>query len=358
MINAVITGSGHFMPPNVVKNTHFLNHEFYDEKGEFIDKPNEEIIQKFKEITEIEERRYADHDMMNSDLATYAGKMALEDAGVDKEDLDYVIVATNYGDIDSVTQFADVMPSISVRVKHKLGIKNNQCKPYDMTFGCPGWIEAMILASQLIKASIAKKILVIGSETLSRAVDPHDRSAMIFADGAGAVVLEARESDQVFGVLEHITISDNLEEMEFLINGPSLKPGYTKATCSISMKGRKVYEYALRKVPAAIKRVLDNAGLDITDVNKVLLHQANAKMDRAMVQRLFRLYGKREFPEDIDPMTVQKLGNSSVATVPTMYDLINRGQLGDHKFNPGDNVVFGSVGAGMNINAIVYKFPK
>lgn len=358
MINAIITGSGHFLPPNVVKNSHFLNHEFFDEKGVRIDKPNEEIIQKFWEITEIEERRYADKEMKNSELAAIAGKRALEDAGVDKEDLDYVMVATNYGDIDAETQHADVMPSISARVKNILRIKNNRCKPYDMTFGCPGWVEAMILSSQLIKAGIAKKILVIGAETLSRAVDPYDRAAMIFADGAGAVVLEAREGDELEGVMEHITISDNIEEMNYLNNGPSLNKDFKDIPCSISMKGRKVYEYALRKVPAAIKRLIDTQGLDIKDIDKVLLHQANAKMDHAMILRLFKLYGLKETPEGIDPMTVQKLGNTSVATIPTMFDMIRRNQLGEHRFYPGNTIIFGSVGGGMNVNAILYKFPK
>ena len=358
MINAIITGSGHFLPPNIIKNTHFLNHEFYDEKGERIDKPNEEIIQKFKEITEIEERRYADDDMVNSQMAAHAAQMALESAGVNKEDLDYVMVATNYGDIRFRTNHADIMPSISARVKNILQIKNNKCKPYDMTFGCPGWIEALILASQLIKAGIAKKIVVIGSDMLSRAIDPYDRSAMIFADGAGAVVLEAREGEVEEGILNHVTIADNLDEMEFLRNGKSLNEEFKRDSFNISMKGRKVYEYALQKVPAAIKELIDQKGLDISDINKVLLHQANAKMDHAMILRLFRLYGKKEIREGVDPMTVQKFGNSSVATVPTMFDLINRQQLGNHKFEKGDIIVFGSVGAGMSINAALYKFPN
>lgn len=356
MINAVITGSGHFLPPNVIKNDHFLQHEFYDEKGDRIEKSNEEIIAKFKEITEIEERRYADKEMRNSDMAAIAGKAALENAGVDKEELDYVMVATNYGDIDADTQHVDIMPSISARVKHLLGIKNNLCKPYDMTFGCPGWVESMILGSQLIKAGIAKKILVIGSDMVSRAVDPHDRTALIFSDGAGAVVLEAKEGDKEEGILHNLTIADNLNELDYLVNGCSLKKGFDKAQYSVSMKGRKVYEYALRKVPAAMKKLIDDAGKDITDINKVLLHQANAKMDHAMIQRLYKLFGSKA-PEGVDPMTVQKFGNSSVATIPTMFDLIKTEQLGNHKFNKGDHIVFASVGAGMHINAILYKFP-
>lgn len=356
MINAIITGSSHYIPENVIKNSHFLDYDFFDEAGNRIDKTNEEIVKKFEEITEIQERRYVDNDMMNSQMAAEAGRRALEDAGVDKNDLDYVMVATNYGDIDNEHKMVDVMPSISARVKHNLQIKNNLCKPYDMNFGCPGWIEATILASQLIKAGIAKKILVIGSETLSRATDPHDRTAMIFADGAGAIVLEAKESDKEAGVLNHLTISDNLEEMEFLLNGPSLNSEYNGAFSSVSMKGRKVYEYALRKVPSAMKRVVDNAGISVEEIDKILLHQANAKMDHAMVNRFYKLFNMEE-PKNVAPMTVQKLGNTSVATVPTMFDLVKKGKLGNHKFKENSYVIMASVGAGMNINAFLYKFP-
>lgn len=357
-INTVITGSGHFLPERIVKNSAFLDYEFYDENGEKIEKPIEETIQKFQEITEIEERRYADEAMFTSDLAVEAALKAIEDAGINKDELDYIIVANNYGDIDPNHRQVDSMPSIATRVKHKLQIKNNHCRPYDMLFGCPGWIEGFILVHHLFQSGTAKKALVIGADTLSRAVDPHDRTAMIFADGAGAVVLEAKESNEKEGIISYDTICDSLDEMEYLTNSVSLKEEYEGSKVNIKMRGRKVYEYALRKVPALIKRVIDNSGLEIQEINKILLHQANAKMDHAMIQRLFRLYGIREFPEEIAPMTVQKFGNSSVATVPTMYDLIARKQLGNHEFKPGDHIVFGSVGAGMNINAIVYKIPK
>lgn len=358
MLNTIITGSGHFLPERIIKNDFFLEYDFFGEDGQKIEKPIEETIAKFQEITEIEERRYADDRMYTSDLAAIAAKKALEEAGIDKEELDYVIVANNYGDIDPVYRQVDSMPSIATRVKNKLGIKNNHCRPYEMLFGCPGWIEGMILAHHLFLSGTAKKALVIGADTLSRAVDPHDRTAMIFSDGAGAVVLEAIESDKKEGIISYDTLCDSLDEMDYLTNDESLKSDYEGSKVNIKMRGRKVYEYALRKVPALIKRTIDKSGLDISDINKILLHQANAKMDHAMVQRLFRLYNIKEIPEDIAPMTVQKFGNSSVATVPTMYDLISKNKLGDHKFHPGDHLVFGSVGAGMNINAVVYKIPK
>lgn len=357
MRNAVITGSGHYLPENIINNDYFLNHVFFDEKGNKIEKPIEETIRKFEEITEIKSRRYADESMSNSQMAAKAGQMALEDSGIDKESLDYVIVASNYGDINQ-TGHSDVMPSISARVKHHLKIKNRKCRPYDMTFGCPGFNEATILATQFIKKGLANKILVIGSEILSRSIDKYDRSAMIFADGAGAIVLEAKESDRVEGVLHYMTISDNLEEMDYLKNAPSLNVEYNEIPKSITMKGRKVYEYALRNVPVAMQKLIEEADVDIRDIKKILLHQANAKMDHAMVKRFFGLNGIKEVPEDIAPMTVQEFGNSSVATVPTMFDLVKRGELGQHRFNSGDKIILGSVGAGMNINAILYQFPE
>ncbi len=355
MINSVITGSGHYLPNRIVTNDDFVNHEFFDDNGNRLEKSGEEITRKFEEITEIRERRYVEDDLLNSDIATEAAKIAIEKAGINPEELDYVICAHNFGDIDAVVRQIDIMPSMSAKVKHKLGIKNLKCKPYDMTFGCPGWIESLILAHQFIQAKIAKKILVIGSDTLSRAVDPHDRTAMIFADGAGAVVLEAKEAEVQYGIINHATLSYNGDEMNYLVNGTSLNPDYVGSIKNINMKGRKVYEFVLKNVPPAIKQLLDDSDLTITDINKILLHQANAKMDHAMIERLYKLYGI-EIPENVDPMTVQFLGNTSVATVPTMFNLIKENNLAPHQFHANDKIIMASVGASMNINAVIYQF--
>jgi 3-oxoacyl-[acyl-carrier-protein] synthase-3 len=123
------------------------------------------------------------------------------------------------------------------------------------------------------------------------------------------------------------------------------------------MYGRKLYEYALTHVPGVVRDSLDRAGLTLEDVDKVLLHQANAKMDEAILKRVFRLYGVREIPGDIMPMTISWLGNSSVATIPTLLDLIERGELDGHRLASDDVVVLASVGAGMNINSVVYRCP-
>ncbi len=355
-LNSVITGSGHFLPDNIVKNSDFLDKQFYDgTSGQPLDRPMEEIIEKFVAITEIEERRWVDNNMVNSDMGKIAGERAIENAGIDKNDLDYIIVAQNFGDIAYGTNKTDIMPSISSKIKHKLEIRNSSCIPYDMVYGCPGWIEGMRMADQFIKSGLAKNILIIGTETLSRIIDPFDRDSMIFADGAGAVVLSAEESDEQYGILAHNTISDNNEELNYLYNDKSFNPDYKPGHSFIRMAGRKIYEYALTKVPAAIKKSIDDAGLHLDDTSKLLIHQANGKMDSAILKRFVRLY-KGKVADDYMPMTISKFGNSSVGTIPTMFDLINKKELGNHEFKSKDNIVFASVGAGMTINSMVYRF--
>jgi 3-oxoacyl-[acyl-carrier-protein] synthase-3 len=355
MPNTIIIGSGSYLPNRIIDRDYFLDSEFYAEDGQKIDKPAEETISKFVEITEIENRRFIEDDLSNSKIGYEAAKIAIEDAKIDPETLDYIIYASNFGEV-TVNGYADFMPNMAARVKNKLGIKNRKCITYDMMFGCPGWVEAMILANHFIKAGVAKNILVVGAETLSRVTDPHDRNRMIFADGAGAVVVTATDEENV-GIIAHNTICDNGPELEYLANGPSINKDADQSRVFVRMQGRKIYEYALKNVPVAIKETIEDAGLSIEDINKVLIHQANAKMDYAMIERLHRLYDIKEYDHAISPMTIQEFGNSSVATIPTMYDLIIKGKMEGQSFKEKGNIVMTSVGAGMNINAIVYRFP-
>ena len=216
-----------------------------------------------------------------------------------------------------------------------------------------GWVEGVIQAQAFIKAGMAKRCLVIGAETLSRVVDPHDRDSMIYSDGAGATIIETTEEDG--GILSHESASYTLDEVYHLFFGCSNNKSFEEDTRFIKMYGRKIYEFALSNVPAAMKTCLDNSGMDIKDVKKILIHQANEKMDEAIVNRFYRLY-KTPVPEGVMPMSIHKLGNSSVATVPTLLDLIKNGHMKDHELHKGDLVIFASVGAGMHINAITYKY--
>lgn len=356
-IYSVIKGSGSYVPPKVIENTDFLENKFYSPSGEKMTKPNKVIIDKFKEITEIEQRRYVDDEFVTSDIAAFAGHKAIETSGIDAEDLDYIIVAHNFGDVSKETMRTDILPSLASKVKYKLKIENPYCVAYDILFGCPGWVQALIQADFYIKSGSAKKILVIGAETLSRVSDFHDIDSMIYSDGAGAVVLEAVESEEPIGVLSHIARTDTIKNAFLLKMGSSYNKEVDHKDQFLKMNGRKVYEYALHTVPATVKKCLEKADVDISEVRKVLIHQANAKMDHAILARLFKLYGLRQVPENIMPLTIGDLGNNSVATVPVLYDLLINKGLDNHRLHQGDHFVFTSVGAGMNINAIVYRIP-
>ncbi len=354
---SVITGTGRYIPSQRVDNESFLSHTFYSKDGQQIDKDNREILEKFHAITTIEERRYVTPDLVTSDIAFFAAEAAIASAGIDKEDLDYVIVAHNFGDVRIDRKTIDIVPSLAARVKSKLQIKSPEAVAYDLPFGCPGWLQGVIQADYYIKSGDAKKALVVGAEVLSRVVDPHDRDSLLYGDGAGAVIMEAQQSADPVGVIKHRTRSDTFGYAEMLFMGASYHTdnGYAE-DLFLKMHGRKLYQYALEKVPQAIKNCLDASGRSITEVRKLLIHQANGKMDEAILKRLFGLYGIKEVPKDVMPMTISWLGNSSVATVPTLLDLILTGGLQPHAIDPGDLVVFASVGAGMNINALIYQF--
>jgi 3-oxoacyl-[acyl-carrier-protein] synthase-3 len=357
-INTIIIGSGSYIPEIVVKNDDFLSHEFYDESGVQFEQDNRETIDKFKEITGISERRYLSDDLNNSDMAFFAAQKAIEDADIDPESLDYIILGHNFGDILEDNWKTDMVPSISARVKNKLDIKNPYCIPLDVPFGCPGWLQGFIMADIFMKSGHAKKALVIGSESLSRIVDPHNRDTMIFSDGAGAVVLEAKESEDQFGVISSKTRSDTKGEFLNLLDmQKSLNPDYKDDTLFLRMKGRKLYNYSLKTVPPLVKEVIDEAGIGIDQIQKILIHQANEKMDDAMVRGLFKLYGLRDYPKEVLPMSIAHLGNNSVATIPILYDLISKGMTDSNSYKSGDYVVFVSVGAGLYINAMVYLVP-
>ncbi|ADQ79981.1 Beta-ketoacyl-acyl-carrier-protein synthase III [Paludibacter propionicigenes WB4] len=355
-IYSVITGTGSYIPSRVITNEDFLTNEFFETNGEKLNKPNQEITEKFLEITTIAQRRYITDDLTTSDMAFFAAEQAIKSSNIDKEELDYIIVANNFGDTKVDNRASDHVPAMASKVKHKLQIKNPDTVVYDLTFGCPGWVQGVIQADYFIKSGDAKKILVIGAEVLSRISDPHDRDCMLYADGAGAVVLEAKESTTPIGILTHKTRSDTFSHAGLLHMGPSYNPEYEKPNdLFLKMNGRRLYQYALETVPPAIKACLDKINMPITEVSKVLIHQANGKMDDAMLKRLYALYNIDEAPENVMPMTVHELGNTSVATLPTLLDLILKENLANHSIGSGDVLVFASVGAGMNINAFIYK---
>ncbi|SIS83486.1 3-oxoacyl-[acyl-carrier-protein] synthase-3 [Zobellia uliginosa] len=350
-MSIAITGTGSYIPSLVVANDSFESHDFLNADGSPFPHDNAVIIKKFEGITGIGERRYAENNLKTSDLGVLAAEKAIEDAKIDKETIDYIIFAHNFGDLSPGQIQGDTLPSLASRVKQLLQIKNPSCIAYDLIFGCPGWIQGVIQANAFIKSGIAKRCLVIGAETLSRITDPHDRDSMIYSDGAGAAIIEEKEG--AGEILSHISATYTKDEAYYLFFGTSYNKEHDN-TKYIKMYGRKIYEFAVTHVPQAMKDALDKSGLGINDLKKVFIHQANEKMDEAIVKRFYGLYDM-EAPENIMPMSIGKLGNSSVATVPTLFDLVLSGKIENQEVQKGDVVIFASVGAGMNINAIVYQ---
>jgi 3-oxoacyl-[acyl-carrier-protein] synthase-3 len=156
--------------------------------------------------------------------------------------------------------------------------------------------------------------------------------------------------------LSHSSRSDSVNYWTLLTNGKSFNPEFEGNDQFIKMQGHKLYVYALSFVPGVVKDSLDKAGLQLSDIKKVLIHQANEKMDEAILKNVFKLYNEKQIPEGIMPMSIEKLGNSSTATVPTLLDIIVKGKMEGQKIEPGDYIILCSVGAGMNINSIVYKW--
>jgi 3-oxoacyl-[acyl-carrier-protein] synthase III len=356
MPRSIITGTGCYIPPFVQSNQEFANHVFYSQDQQPLTTESGEVVNKFKQITGIEERRYTSDNFNASDIGTEAARLAIEDSGIDKEAIDHIIVAHNFGNVLKNTIQTAAVPSLASLIKHSLGIKNPSCIGYDILFGCPGWVQGMIHADAFFKAGLGKTALIVGTETLSRVIDMYDRDSMIFSDGAGAAILQYKDGvREDGGILASSCQSHSLDEVDYINMGKSYYPGSDPGIRYLKMKGRKVYEYAIKYVPAAMKDCLEKSGVDIHDVKKVFIHQANEKMDEAIIIRLYQLYNLPDAKLNVMPMCISWLGNSSVATIPTLYDLVKKRQIEEHELESGDVVLFASVGAGMNINAVAYR---
>lgn len=357
-----IIASGSYIPEVIVKNSDFLKNKFFTPNKEMHTKSNEEIVQKLEEITGISERRFISDSQVTSDIAYLAAEDAFQSSGVDRESLDCIIVAHNFGDVSHDNRRSDFVPSIAARVKQRLGIHNPKTIAFDINFGCPGWLMGVIQADSFIKSGITERAMVIGAETLSRISDPADIDSMIYSDGAGATILEVIESDSPTGIIAHSTRSDTLNHAKLLRMDHSYNPDFGGNDLFLKMNGHHLYKYAIQTVPTVVKDCLDKVNLNVYDINKVFIHQANEKLDFEILNRVFDLYEVKENYADlihkILPMSISWLGNSSVATIPTLYDMFAKGLLDNHKPLKDDKYIFTSVGAGMNINCLVYSVPE
>lgn len=354
-MSTIINGTGTVLPERRIKNEAFLSNVFMDENGIPIPKPTEEIIAKLEQITGIKERGYIPEKGDSVPLMVDASNIALADWGKDRNLIDGIIVAHNAGNMLEGRNGFHTVPNMAALLKNKLEIVNHECFAYDLLFGCPGWLQGIIQAHQAIKSGDAKNVLVVGIEVASRLLDPHDLDSMILADGCGAAVI-TNDGDVNQGIISYATFSHAQEDLACIYLGPSYNKDI-KAPTLFKMNGKDVYKYATVWVPKVIKTALDKAGLTASDVDMFLFHQANGKMLHAFANNLAQMYDMEGLTFDGKiPVIIDFTGNTSVATIPTMLDLILKNKLKNYTIKKGQTVVFASVGAGMHCNAIVYKF--
>jgi 3-oxoacyl-[acyl-carrier-protein] synthase III len=355
-MTTTIIGTGATLPSMVVKNSHFLNHQFYDTKGIKNDRNPSEIIEKLESITGITERRYVPFDQDSIPLMTETAIKTLKNAKLNPNDLSGIIVAHNAGNMLVGESLFHTVPNLAAYLKNAIQCENHECFAYDILFGCPGWVQALIQAHQAVMCGEADNVMVVGLEVASRMLDPHDLDSMILADGCGACII-SKSNKRASGIKSYATFSHSQEDLRIIYLDKSNNAAQS-GSCYFHMNGREVYKYATQWVPKVIEKALTKANISIDEIDMFLFHQANAKMLEAFANNLTRLY-RIEDPHFFDgkiPSTIQFLGNTSVATIPTMLDLIMKKELGNFRIKKGQKVVFASVGAGMHCNALVYQF--
>lgn len=311
-----IIGTGSFLPPTIIDN---------NELAKMV-KTNDEWI---REHTGIVERHIAT-DETTSYMATEASLAAIENAGIDPKEIDLILLATLSPE--------RATPSMSCIVQDKIGAVNATC--LDINAACSGFVYALQTADAYIKSGLAKTVLVIGSETLSKMVDWKDRSTCIlFADGAGAALVTEREQ----GILSSVTHSDGSKGMSLKCKERSTRNFLNKKKEDkhyIQMIGPDIFKFAVRKVPACIDLLLDRAGVTRADVDYYVLHQANARIIASVSKKM-------EVPMEKFPMNVDHCGNTSSASIPILLDEMNRQGM----MKPGDKIVLCGFGGGLTWGA-------
>lgn len=321
-LRAVVKGVGHHLPQRVVPNSEFESK--LDTSDEWI-----------RSRSGIERRHFAAEDETTSDLATKAAEAALADAGLQADDIDAIILATSTADL--------TFPSAATMVQARLGMTRGFA--FDVQAVCAGFVYALANANALILSGQAKRVLVIGAETFSRILDWNDRStAVLFGDGAGALVLAAEEGTgnaDDRGILSTDLHSDGRHrELLYVDGGVS-----TQSTGFLRMQGNQVFRHAVEKLAATAEAALDKAGLTSADVNWIVPHQANIRIIQGTAKKM-------GLPMKRVVVTVQDHGNTSAASIPLALSVGKaRGQI-----KPGDLLVTEAIGGGLAWGAVVLRW--
>ena len=319
-----IIGTGSYLPKKVADN-HFLS--------TIVDTDDEWIRQR----TGIKERHLSNGKEGTTYMATHAAEAALENAGITADELDMIIVATVSADT--------YVPSTSCQVQGAIGAIRATC--FDLNAACSGFLFAMNTAYAYIEMGMAKTILIIGAETLSREVDWSDRSSCIlFVDGAGVAIM--RQEEGKGGLIASVTGSDGSQGDVLTCKGRGIQNPFHQSKRKkdyLRMEGQAVFRFAVTMVPRCIKQILKKTGYDTEDIKFFVLHQANVRILELIAKRL---------KVDIDkfPMNLDHYGNTSSASIPILLDELNRNNL----LEPGDKIVLSGFGGGLTWGAVLIEW--
>jgi 3-oxoacyl-[acyl-carrier-protein] synthase-3 len=314
MIHSRIAGTGSYLPPRIVTN---------DELAKRLDTSDEWI----RERTGIRQRHIAEESQASSDLALEASRRALDAAGLAAADIDLIIVATSTPDY--------IFPSTACLLQAKLGVKG--CAAFDVQAVCSGFVYALATADSMIKNKIAKKALIVGAEVFSRILDWNDRgTAVLFGDGAGAVVLTAGEQPGVHASVLHADGS----QVGILSVPGNVCGGKIIGSPFLQMQGKEVFKLAVRVLDESAREVAAVAGIKLEDIDWLIPHQANVRILEATAKRM-------GLPRERLVVTVDHHANTSAASVPLALDEYVRAG----KIRPGHKVMLQGVGGGFTWGA-------
>ena len=311
MPNILMTSVGSYLPERIITNT---------ELSEWVDTSDEWIRQR----TGIEQRHMVAEGEKTSDLAVNAAKMALSHVSMDVDDIDIIVVATTTPD--------DTFPSTATTVQRKLGAK--QAFAFDVQAVCAGFVYALTVAESMLLAGKGQKALVIGAESFTKLLDWTDRgTCVLFGDGAGAVILEAEEGADDYGILSSALHSDgNFRDILYVDGGPSA----TGEVGHVRMEGQEVFRHAVEKLSSVMDEVLQMAGKAPSEIDWLVPHQANLRIINGMQRKL-------KLPEDRVIRTVQKHANTSAASIPlALSEAVHDGRI-----SSGDLLALEAIGGGL-----------
>lgn len=322
-LRSVITGSGSALPKRAVSNA---------EMAEMVDTSDEWIVER----TGIRNRYIAGDGETTSSLATEAARRALEAAGIEAASIDLIVLATATPD--------QTFPATATIVQHNLGCNGGIA--FDVAAVCSGFLYAMATADSMLRTGMARRALVIGAETFSRILDWDDRATcVLFGDGAGAMVLEAREVDPADpaapGLLGSRLHADGAHNQLLYVDGGV---STTQSVGKLRMKGREVFRHAVTNLASVLQEVLGQSGHTAADIDWVVPHQANYRILDATARKL-------GLPAEKVVVTVDRHANTSAASVPLAYDTAVR----DGRIQPGQLVMFEAMGGGFTWGAALAR---